>query len=363
MKILFTAGGSHSTVFSVAPLATAARNAGHEILLAADEPLMETAEAIGLPAVVTPGPQMTSARLDALLDLAEDWPPDLVVGGLSYLPGVLAAALKVPYVRQAWDIAAVLDVNSRALRELEPVLNRLGQTGLPEPALFIDVCPPSLRPAPASGPQSMRWIPRNRQRRLEPWMYTHPTGRHRVLITSGTRSLMLAAPGNSMRHLVGQLALAGAEVLIAAPQEAAERFGAELGDVRIGWIPLDVVAPTCDLAVHHGGAATAMTMMNAGVPQLILPENGYAKAVAQALSGFGAALTVLPQQELDQDPVEVIAASCRELLSSCRYAKQARALAAEIATLPTPSEVVRKIETLAHEPATTAAFERTWSTS
>ena len=48
MKFLFTAGGGQATVFAAAPLATAARNAGHEILLAADEPLLGTAQAIGL---------------------------------------------------------------------------------------------------------------------------------------------------------------------------------------------------------------------------------------------------------------------------------------------------------------------------
>ena len=346
MKFLFTAGGGQATIFAAAPLATAARNAGHEILLAADEPLLETAEAIGVPAVCTPHPGMTSARLGALLDLAEDWPPDLVVGGLSYLPGVLAARLKVPYVRQAWDVPRA-DMARRAEEELRPELDRLGLPGLPVPALFIDVCPPSLRPPNAPRAQPMRWIPRNRQRRLEPWMYTSPRGRPRVLITSGTRTLMLGLPGSSIRHLLDELALAGAEVLIAAPGTAAEKFGAELGDVRIGWIPLDVVSSSCDLVVHHGGATTAMTVMNAAVPHLIIPDNGYGKAVAQAVSGSGAALMVEPQQEAPgQDPGEVIAAGCREVLSTPRYAQQARALAAEIAALPTPAEVVRTLETL-----------------
>src|SRR5688572_15053768 len=117
----------------------------------------------------------------------------------------------------------------------------------------------------------MRWVPRVSQSRLEPWMYTRPEGRHRVLITAGTRNLMLDTPGSSLRKLVDELTGTGAEVLIAALPEAAERFGAELGDVRIGWLPLDVVAPTCDLAVHHGGATTAMTLVNSGVPQLIIP--------------------------------------------------------------------------------------------
>jgi UDP:flavonoid glycosyltransferase YjiC (YdhE family) len=342
MKFLFTAGGGQATVFAAAPLATAARNAGHEILLAADEPLLGTAQAIGLPAAATPHPKLTSARLDALTDLAAAWHPDLVVGGLSYVPGVVATRLNVPYVRQAWDVPRA-DMKQQAEEDLRPELDRLGLAGLPDPDMFIDVCPPPLRPSYNLGAQPMRWIPRNRQCRLESWMYTRAPGRHRVLITSGTRTRLLGIPASSMRHLVRQLTRAGAEVLIAAPEEAAIQFGAELGDVRIGWIPLDVVASTCDLAVHHGGATTAMTIMNAGVPHLIIPDNGYGKAVAQAVSGFGAALMLPPEQD-GQDPGAAIAAGCREVLSTPRYGQRARALVTEIAALPTPAEVVRALE-------------------
>jgi UDP:flavonoid glycosyltransferase YjiC (YdhE family) len=355
MKFLFTAGGSQATVFGAAPLATAARNAGHEILLAADEPLMETAESIGLPAVcITPDRirhdqdfMTASARLDALLDLAQAWRPDLVIGGPSYVPGLLAARLGVPYVRQVWDIGPMAANERRAADELKPELSRLGLTGLPDPVLFIDLCPPPLRPARNTHAQPMRWIPRNRQRRVESWMYTRPAGRKRVLITSGTRTVMLDTPGSSLRHLVDELAQAGAEVLFAAPDEAAEQFRAVLGDVRVGWIPLDVVAPTCDLAVHHGGATTAMTVLSAGVPHLITPDNGYGRAVGQALAGYGAAVLIEPQDSPGRDPGELIAAGCREVLATPRYAERARALAAEITTLPTPSDVVCTLEALA----------------
>lgn len=344
MKFLFTAGGSAATVFGMAPLATAARNAGHEIRLTVDEPLMETAAAIGLPALQTPHPGMAAERLDALLALSEDWRPDVVVGGLSYIPGLLASHLKALYVRHYWDIAPM-----RPDPGLPPLLERMGWAAPPDYDMFIDVCPPFLRPEPTTpGAQPMRWIPMNRQRRLELWMYTRPKARPRVLITSGSRVPMLRTAGSSLRYLVDQLIGVGAEVVIAAPDGAAEEFGAELGDVRIGWIPLDVVAPTCDLAVHHGGAATAMAFMNAGVPQLITPEVGYSKAVAQSISGFGGAMTVLPEQfESAENPAEVIAAGCWEILSNPQYAQRAQALANEIATLPTPSEVVTELESLA----------------
>ncbi len=361
MKILFTAGGTQSIVFGVAPLATAARNAGHEILLVIHEPATKTAEVLGLPAVtIKPEPIRgqrftgASARLDALQGLAEDWPPDLVIGGLSHVPGVLATRLKVPYVRQAWVPMAEKDRTDK--EELQPDVERLGLTELPPPALFIDVTPPSLRPSHDADLQPMRWIPNNRQRPIEQWMYTRPMSRRRVLITSGTRTILRDPADSSMRHLVDQLTLAGAEVLIAAPEGAdetciadlsAELGAPQLGDARIDWIPLDVVAPTCDLAVHLGAAVTAMTFINAGVPQLIIPGNRYGEAVAQALSGFGAALTVTPQQEPEQDPAEVIAAGCREMLSSPGYAQRARALATEISTLPTPPDVIHTLATLA----------------
>ncbi|MFG2006926.1 glycosyltransferase [Spirillospora sp. NPDC048911] len=354
MKILFTIGGSQAIVFGVAPLASAARNAGHEILLAADEPLMEAAEAVGLPAVCITSERMrygqdsktAAVRLDALLKLTESWAPDLVVGGLSPVPRVLAAHLKVPFVRHIWHIAPVGNRGREMEAEIQPELERLGVAELPDPALFIDVCPPSLR-GPGSPPaRSMRWFPRVRQCRLQPWMYTRPEGR-RVLITSGTRALMLDTPGSSLRTLVDELTGTGAEVLIAALPGAAERFGPELGDVRIGWIPLDVVAPTCDLAVHHGGATTAATLINAGVPQLIIPDNGFGEAVARALSGFGAALMVDPHRpEAGRTPDETIAAGCREILSNPRYAERTRLLAEEIATLPAPAEVLRELEAL-----------------
>jgi glycosyltransferase len=177
-------------------------------------------------------------------------------------------------------------------------------------------------------------------------MYTRPKGRRRVLITSGTHFRILSA--GSLRRLVDELTLAGAEVLVAAPGEAAEEFRAELGDVRVGWMPLDVVAPTCDLVVNHGGGTTAMTAMAAGAPQLIFPPNTATKAVAQALSGFGAALTVMPERQgPDEDTAGAFAAGCREILSKPLYAQRAQALAKENATLPTPSEMVHRMETLA----------------
>ncbi|MFI9808915.1 glycosyltransferase [Streptomyces sp. NPDC052301] len=390
MKILFITTGSQATYYATAPLATAARNAGHQVILAAHEPWVETAEAIGLPTfcytvdpirhfmrITNPGrglrfprelgddemigqgrgfARMGLAGVESLLELAKDWTPDVVVGSSqSYAAMLLAAHLKVPYVRHVEYLGIpVTGIDPGAELELQPELERLGLDGLLKPDLFIDSTPPSLRPAHDPAAQPMRWIPSNPQRRLERWMYTRPEGRRRVVITSGFRSLMFRDPGWSMPLLVSELNEAGAEVLIAASPGAAERFGSELGDARVGWIPMDVAAATCDLAVHHGGATTATTFMANGVPQLIIPENPpefppnyHREAIAKVISDFGAAKTLWPQAEQpDKAPGEVIAAACRELLETPSYTERTQFLAKEISTLPTPGEIVPKLEAL-----------------
>ncbi|MCO5967867.1 nucleotide disphospho-sugar-binding domain-containing protein [Actinoallomurus soli] len=403
MRILFVVTGSQPTYFSVAPLATAARNAGHQVMLAAHEPWVKTAESIGLPTFcyatepirkfmglpdtrddalrLPPTPpdeqmlgqgrgfaRMGRAGLEPLLELAGDWAPDVVVGSaLCFGAMLLTARLKLPYVRHIENQIPVARTDVGAAEELRADLERLGLDGLPQPDLILDATPPSLRPSDAPGPaQPLRWIPSNPQRRLERWVYNRPEGRRRVLITSGSRSLMFHDQGWGMRQLVGELTGMGVDVLIAASPgnreltahqipdriSVAERFGQDMGDVRVGWIPMDAVAPTCDLAVNHGGATTVLTLLAGGVPQLIIPEGKpdyHRDAVAQSLSDFGAGRSLWPQAEGEaagREPGEVIAAACRDMLAEPGYTERAHLLAKEIAAQPTPAEVVPMLEAL-----------------
>jgi UDP:flavonoid glycosyltransferase YjiC (YdhE family) len=380
MRVLFVTTGSQVTVYAVAPLATAVRNAGHELILATNEPLLEFAENLELPAVcvakapirsfVAGGPPpgipaapqelraqlhdsgrgfaaMSLAWLDGLLDAVADWTPDVVVGGsMSYAAGLLAGRLNVPYVRHAEYLRIpILEIDAGAVEGLRPELDRLGHAGLPVPDLFIESCPPSLRAPSFPATTPMRWIPRNPQRRLETWMYTRPKGRRRVLITSGTHFRML--PAASMRSVVDALAATGAEVLVAAPARTAEELGPVLGDVRVGWMPLDVVSSTCDLVLHHGGATTTMTILSAGTPQVILPPNVHTQAISRSLVDFGAALEVLPGPVAPgRELVDQVVAACREVLADETFAHRAQALAQENATLTTPAAMVPVIEAL-----------------
>lgn len=377
MRFLFVTGGSQGTVFSLTPLANALRNAGHEVFMAADDSLISVINGNGIPAVsITPIPihhymwtdasggpaampetprdtmllagrafaRMADACLEALRDLVGVWRPDLVVGGAtSYAAGLIAAEFGLPYVRHAWDLVPTVDMDDAATEILAPQLRKLGLDELPRPATWVDVHPAVLRGENAPSAELMRFIPGNEQRRLERWMYARAGDRRRVLLTTGTRGGASRAQNAAhLRGLNDALAELDLEVLIAAPDDIAESLRADVGATPACWIPLDVVAPTCDVIVHHGGGVTATTAMNAGVPQLVAPRDDYQVALAAPIADFGAAILL----ERGHDSAEHIAVACREILADPGYRLRSRLLAEQMAALPAPSAVAGVLERL-----------------
>jgi UDP:flavonoid glycosyltransferase YjiC (YdhE family) len=376
MKFLFITGGSPACVFAVAPLASAVRNAGHEVFMAANEDLMADVTAAGIAGIsMTPHPikhfvwkdrsgnelsvpwdragelrhlggafgRMAADGLDTLLELVGDWRPDVVVGAaLCYAAPLVAAHLGVPCVRQAWDLTPTVDLDRSAEEELRPELTRLGLERLPAPTLFVDIRPPSLRRPEVPDGLAMRWAQGSRQRRLERWMYTRSGDRPRVLVTAGSRPY-IPQHVDLLPRLTKTLSTSDIEVLLAGPQELVESIGDGLGEVRAGWIPLEVALPTCDLIVHHGGGGTTMGALRVGVPQLMLPRSNYQIESTRPVAEFGAGLLLAP----GEDTIEEIEKGCRELLSNPSYAGRAGQLSAEIATLPSPADVVGRLENLA----------------
>ncbi|MTD54540.1 nucleotide disphospho-sugar-binding domain-containing protein [Amycolatopsis pithecellobii] len=374
MRVLFLAGPSPATIFALSPLATAIRNAGHEVFMATTEEMASGVADAGFPAVAVtavtlhrlittdragetvPMPEglaqewrhsggwwgrLAAAGLGGLLELAADWRPDLVVGGtLCYAAPLLAAHLGVPYVRHAWDGVDPRPVDAHAEHELRPELAQFGLDQLPEPDLFVETWPASVRGPVSAHTQPMRWVPGNRQRRLERWMYTRGDSR-RVCVTAGNR-VSLTQSQNFLRTLVRDIAELGVEVVVAAPEDAAAEIGGDLPGVHVGWLPLDVVAPTCDVVVHHGGGVTSMTAFNAGVPQLCLPQWAITFDSVREVAGSGAGLTLLPHEATH----DAVTKACGELLTDPAYGERARDVAREIARMPAPADVVGVLERL-----------------
>lgn len=379
MRVLFTAAGSAATVFALTPLATALRNAGHEVVMAANDAMVPSITGVGLPAVgLTSVPlwdfitkdragnpvelpsdvdegrrytgtwfaRMAAAQLKPALEFARHWRPDVVVGGtMSYVAPLVAATLGVPFVRHAWDAIDARGAHPGADEELRPELRALGLERVPEPDLFVDVCPPGLRPADAGPARLIRWIPRNTQQELRPWMYARGQ-RPRVCVTAGSRATRDGVDQGLgfLRSMIAGLGPLGYDLLVAAPEPVAEVLRAEFPGIRAGWLPLDVVAPTLDLLVHHAGGATTMAALVNGVPQLQLPSGTFSVMGATAIADFGAGAVLDPAEAGG----EIVAKTCRQLLEDPSYRKRARVLADEIASLASPAEVATDVEALVH---------------
>ncbi|MFE0023231.1 glycosyltransferase [Amycolatopsis sp. NPDC059021] len=379
MKVLNLAGVAPSTVFSHVPLANALRNRGHQVMTTASvDTLMPTIAEVGLAAVRTTDPELNPQKiiaqsglthvpedpvereimagrwyaymeyvtLDALLAFSKDWRPDVIVSGVtSYSGPLLAAHLGIPYVRHAWDIHDPRMMDEGAEDQLREQLKELGLDHLPEPAMTIEIAPPGLRPADAAAAQLMRWIPGNSQAVVEPWMYTKGAST-RVGVTLGT-GVARYNQYDFLQSVVENIATLDTEVVVAVGEDAAPELRERLKNVHAGWIPMDVVAPTCDVLVHQTGGSTMMTGLSFGVPQVLIPDTSMYRTtdMARRLAEAGAAVVLSTEEAAS----EVIAKTCQEIISNPSFAAAAGKLAGEIAALPLPEEVARRIERIVGE--------------
>lgn len=381
MKYLFVAGEHPSACIALIPLASALREAGHEVFMAATAETVAAVESRGVPAFsviaspmrhfigcdregnAAPVPvdpvgelrftggwtgRMAAACLPALVGFALDWRPDVAVGGtMSHAAGLLAARLGIPYVRHLWDAGDTAEQDIGARAELREELERLGLYALPDPDLWIETRPPRLRGTPVAPAQEMRWAADGPPRTSEPWPRTRGS-RPRVCVTLGTR-LAPACPDvadgllGALRTVTESLARLDVELVVEAPDAVGAALSAEFDGVRAGRFPPAAVARTCDVVVHPADPLTALTAIDAGVPQVLTPHSVRGVPMARRLAGIGAAIA-LPRDA--SDPV-LVARACEEVLGAPRYARRAAELAAESEALPTPAEAVGRLEELA----------------
>jgi len=369
VKILFLPGPVKSNVFGLGPLAIAARLSGHDVILASTDEATAAATSIGLPAMTTSELSLTqlmttdragnplqipadgadlpafvgsmfgrlaAVSLGPLRDLVTRWRPDILISGPhAYAGPLLAAELGLPCVRHllTGTPADREGIHPGVNEELQPELDALGLDRVPDFDMTIDIFPESIRPE--GGPvQPMRWIPTNEQRPVEPWMVTADE-RRRVLLTAGS----LATPTHGtglLRALVAAFADLDVELVVAAPDEVGELLRDEPGVAHAGWLPMDKVLPGCALIVHHSGTMTALTAMQAGVPQLIIPQESRFVDWARMLSTKDVAITLPP----GEDTPAALADAAHALLTKPFHATAARALADEIAEMPLPVTVL-----------------------
>jgi UDP:flavonoid glycosyltransferase YjiC (YdhE family) len=380
MKVLVCSTNILSHVLPTVPLAWALRAAGHEVVYAAAHDALEVRSA-GFPVVdivpdsdvqamisklvrerpdllelmmkgfsdlkaAAPGFAYHSSQLaDATVAAAQQLAPDLIV--YSQLDGaalIAAGKLGVPAVERRFGFHSTAGVAELLREYMADDFARYG-TDLPERMISLDVTPPSLvrevsdAPEDAAGLWPMRCVPYDGGAVLPPWLIERPA-RPRIAVSFGTNAHQ--THGFSVAARTAEAAAGvDAEFVFTLTQAEVAELGAVPANVRVSaWLPLHALLRTCSAVVHHGGAATTLTALHAGLPQLIVPFGGRdQQANASVVGDRGAALTASPE--------EIGTAVIERLLGDQALAQAAGEVRSEIAAMPSPAVIAGRLAELA----------------
>jgi UDP:flavonoid glycosyltransferase YjiC (YdhE family) len=373
VRILFSCHGAYGHFHPIAPMALAAQEKGHDVVVATGPDLVDWVAACGLRAEpVGLGSGEFPARLAALpiqdralamfhrfstiavpptladlLQLTRSWRPDVVVHEEGEYGAPLFAALQqIPCVTQSWAAPARPENERQLYRTLlAPIWAAQGLASDPRTsgATYLDSCPPPYqsdeiesiqgvvpaRPVPFDGPPAS----------APPWLATLP--RPSAYVTFGT------VPAFSRPEML-RSAIEAIEPLVAAVVVTTGPNPPDTVQIRsprahvVDYLPQSQILPNVDLVVSHGGAGTTLGALAYGLPHLVMPgpaPSQQRNAMRTEVIGLG---LFVPQ---DADPGRVRAAAQR-LLSDPSYRAAGAAARSGLERMPSVEEGVRLIERL-----------------
>ncbi|MEV0127819.1 glycosyltransferase [Dactylosporangium sp. NPDC050688] len=326
MRVLFAGLGSVGHTYPLIPLAIAARAAGHEVHFAAGEEVHPPLAAHGL-RPFRPADAFYEIYAEDLAPELDRLRPDLVVHGWG-LPGAAVAAHRAG-IPGVWHGFGRMIPDGIGLQ-----LPDTAVPGLPH----LDICPPSL--------QDKAFLATADRIELRPVPFTHPDGpavfprdsRPLVYLTLGT----VFGTAALLQTAIAGLARLDATVVVAAGRVPPQRLRDVPAGVTVArWVPQAQLLPQADVVVHHGGSGTTLGALAAGVPQLLLPQGADQFANAEAVTAAGAGLRLAP----DQVTADAVTAQVSALLAvrGNDHRDAARAIAGEIARMPSPADVARRL--------------------
>jgi UDP:flavonoid glycosyltransferase YjiC (YdhE family) len=264
--------------------------------------------------------------------------------------GVAAAAERVrpdlvlhePFAATGAEVAARREIPSvvvenslfDAARQLSSAVAAYGCGPLPPPTEILSTAPPSLVGARSGRP--MRFVGTSPERQF-PEKFARPGERPRVLVSRST----VEAPGRDKLMSTVAAAAEGldAEVVLVRPDRGVAVRTLPANVRTTDWLPFPTVLPAAAGIVHHGGAGTVLTALAAGVPQLVLRGAGDRRTNAELLAARGAGIAA--------DLADITAAALERLVRDQGLCDAAREVAAEMAAMPAPAELVPVLTALA----------------
>jgi UDP:flavonoid glycosyltransferase YjiC (YdhE family) len=384
VRILVAALGSPGHAFPLVPLSVALHDAGHDVTFATGPDVEPTIATTGVPTLAVGRPmfdvfrEVMAARgmtgpptstqgtreiagevfgaamprlfAPALRDHLAEHPADLVIAETGAPGAALAArATGTPCVLHSFGRRPV-PIAPFAVRVREPLARVAAEVGIevavdrPLAHAYLDVCPPSMQdPETADVLAGLTELP------LRPTGWNPPTsfvarrrpGTRWVLLTLGTAF----GDAGVLRAAVEGLAAADLDVLVATGSVDA----GELADLDRDGVQVEPFVPQAELlrsddppavVVHHGGSGTTLSCAGAGVPQLFLPQGADQFFNAAAVVRIGAGRQLLGPEATPP----AVGTAVRELLDDGPERACARALAAEVAAIPSPDDVAARVE-------------------
>ena len=378
VKIMFASLGAYGHLYPMMPLVIAGADASQEVVIATGKPFLErlpVPTVAGYPETLEldwaieetrrrhpdlHGGQLSMAMFadvtaeqvtPTMITQCERIRPDLVIfEGMDTGAGVAASVLGIPAAAYAIGLASFVysslhpaTVSYQREAWLQRDRTPPDRDGLLAAAL-INPAPPTLprtdgTPAPMIPIRSVAY---NKSGAAVPAWLTAPRTRARIYLTLGTVSFGAV---EVLSRAISEIAPLDLDILVAVGPEGEPAALGELPDnVHVErFVAQSEVLPLVDLIVHHGGTGTVLGALQAGLPQLLLPQGADQFINAQILTTAGAVRDLTNEA---QQP-GAIGEAVQALLGDCPERQVAARLRDEIAALPAPDEVVPALVELA----------------
>lgn len=375
--MIFTSLVSHGHLYPLLPLAVAARDAGHEVLFATGDDLRPVVEKAGLasesagfgmreafasffgpdarpqdgppesfyPVIGQVFGNVLPRRFVAdLTPLFERHRPDLVVYESGNMGGAIAARLAgIPAIGHGFGRVSPGDVVDVITGRLAEYAQEVGFDGVDLPSFgdpVVDICPETV--------QSPDFLAEAKRVPLRPVGWAEPGDLPAgVLGRDKSRPLIYLTLGTAfgdegvLKRAISGLARLEADVVVAAgPTVDPAQLGDVPANVRVeAWVAQAELLPHVDLVVHHGGSGTTLGAFGEALPQLVLPQGAdqFTNAEAVVTAGVGGQLIG------DDITEDAIFEGSRRLLADDAVRAAARTLADEVAAMPSPAEVAKRL--------------------
>ncbi|QFQ99415.1 activator-dependent family glycosyltransferase [Streptomyces phaeolivaceus] len=299
-----------------------------------------------------------------LVEFARQWRPDLVVWDpLTYAGAIAAKASGAAHARLLFGIDVFGGVRDLYLRlkeqqpareQSDPLADWLGAYARKYGGEFtedmatghftIDQFPRSLQTqAPSLHYERMQYIPYGGPAVLPPWLWEQPR-KPRVALTMGLSATDLYSGYTiNTQEVLDSLADLDIELVATIADNEKAKLRSIPDNARlVPYVPLHALAPTCSVIVHHAGAATLATAARHPVPHLSLHYHYDQPILARKLTEHGAGLDLHTSRATGQ----AVRDSIQRLLHEPAFTHRAADLRDEIHALPTPNQLVPRLEEL-----------------